>query len=265
MTEAARSIQKWSVQEELALARAWVDVSEHPIVGNEQTIYDLWDRVEVKFFEAMGKGPDYRRRDQITGKWTHINKKVNKYIGVYEERARNAKSGTNDVDLHRKVAAHYQDDGHTGNIPLELWEILTASPKWQQLRLDERASGSNKRSSTDADIDASPGASDGRFRTHVNLYDLADEDHIQRPIGRKKAKSIASGSASGSASGAEEVGKLMVEHMRLFNLREDERERRRIEKEEMEIMAVDLDTLTGFKRRWYEKKQKEIAEKNEWV
>ncbi|XP_076955405.1 glutathione S-transferase T3-like [Bidens hawaiensis] len=227
MTEAARSIQKWSVQEELALAQAWVDVSEHPIVGNEQTIDDLWDRVEVKFFEAMGKGPDYQRRDQITGKWTHINKKVNKYIGVYEECARNQKSGTNDVDLHKKVAARYQDDGHTGNIPLELWEVLTASPKW----------------------------------THVNLDDLADEDHIQRPIGRKKAKSI----ASGSASGVEEVGKLMVEQMRLFNLREDERERRRIEKEEMEIMAVDLDTLTGFKRRWYEKKQKEIAEQNEWV
>ncbi|XP_076895661.1 glutathione S-transferase T3-like [Bidens hawaiensis] len=235
MTEAARSIQKWSVQEELALAQAWVDVSEHPIVGNEQTIDDLWDRVEVKFFEDMGKGPDYRRRDQITGKLTHINKKVNKYIGVYEECARNQKSGTNDVDLHKKVAARYQDDGHTGNIPLELWEVLIATPKWQQLRLDERASGSNKRSSADVDIDASPDASDGRSRTH------------------------------GSASGAEEVGKIMVEQMRLFNLREDERERRRIDKEEMEIMAVDLDTLTGFKRRWYEKKQKEIAEKNEWV
>ncbi|XP_076882478.1 glutathione S-transferase T3-like [Bidens hawaiensis] len=211
MTEADRSIQKWSLQEELALAQAWVDVSEHPIVGNEQTIDDLWDQVEVKFFEAMGKGPDYLRRDQITGKWTHINKKVNKYIGVYEECARNIKGGTNDVDLHKKVATRYQDDGHTGNIPVELWEVLTASPKWQQLRFDERASGSNKRSSADADIDASPGASDGRSRTHVNLDDLAEKDPIQRPIGRKKAKSIASGSVSGSASGAEEVGKLIVE------------------------------------------------------
>ncbi|VFQ96966.1 unnamed protein product [Cuscuta campestris] len=33
MTEAARSIQKWMPKEECLLASAWVDVSEHPIVG----------------------------------------------------------------------------------------------------------------------------------------------------------------------------------------------------------------------------------------
>ncbi|VFQ82335.1 unnamed protein product [Cuscuta campestris] len=33
LTEAAWSIQKWTPEEECILASAWVDVSEHPIIG----------------------------------------------------------------------------------------------------------------------------------------------------------------------------------------------------------------------------------------
>ncbi|VFQ77910.1 unnamed protein product [Cuscuta campestris] len=114
LTEAARSIQKWTPEEECILASAWVDVSEHPIVGNEQTINAMWDRIEEKFFTAMKKDGSYRTRDQLTSKWGHINKKVRKFMGVYEECSRTRRSGTNDADVLRLATTRYQDDGNQG-------------------------------------------------------------------------------------------------------------------------------------------------------
>ncbi|VFQ65257.1 unnamed protein product [Cuscuta campestris] len=88
ITRATRSIQKWILEEESLLASAWVDVSEHTIVGSEQTKDAMWDRIEEKFFAAMDKDASYRTRDQLTYKWGHINRKVRKFIGVYEECSR---------------------------------------------------------------------------------------------------------------------------------------------------------------------------------
>ncbi|VFQ68610.1 unnamed protein product [Cuscuta campestris] len=82
-----------------------------------------------------------------------------------------------------------------------------------------------------------------------NVAGSDDEDPIPRPIGRKKAKSIASGSggsASVSASPRDEIGRAMVEQLRAFNLQEQERLKLK-EKElklkeqeaEMKVMQTD--------------------------
>ncbi|VFQ96560.1 unnamed protein product [Cuscuta campestris] len=193
MTEAARSIQKWTPEEECLLASAWVDVSEHPIIGSEQTKDAMWDRIEEKFFTAMNKDDSYRTRDQLTSKWSHINRKVRKFIGVYEECARSRRSGTNDVDVLRLATTRYQDDGHQGKVPIDLWRILSRSPKWQQLNNLDGGS-SNKRSSVDAEVEVDETIGSSDQMPPFSVVDSDDEDPIPRPIGRKKAKSIASGS-----------------------------------------------------------------------
>ncbi|VFQ94078.1 unnamed protein product [Cuscuta campestris] len=247
MTEATRSIQKWTLEEECLLASAWVDVSEHPIIGSEQTKDAMWDRIEEKFFTAMNKDGSYRTRDQLTSKWSHINHKVRKFIGVYEECSRSRRSGTNDANVLRLTTARYQDDGHQGNVPINLWRILSRSPKWQQLNNPDGGSF-RKRSSVDETI----GSTDQI--PPFNVADSDDEDPIPRPIGRKKAKSIASGSGgsgSVSVSSRDEIGREMVEQLRAFNLREQEKLKLK-EKElklkeqdaEMKVMETDLSTLS---------------------
>ncbi|VFQ91525.1 unnamed protein product [Cuscuta campestris] len=119
MTEAARSIQKRMPVEECLLASTWVDVSEHLIVGSEQTKDAMWDRIEEKFFTAMNKDASYRTRDQVTSKWGHINRKVRKFIGVYEECTQSQRSRTNDADVLWLATTRYQDDRHQGKVPME--------------------------------------------------------------------------------------------------------------------------------------------------
>ncbi|VFQ74955.1 unnamed protein product [Cuscuta campestris] len=147
----------------------------------------MWDRIEEKFFVAMNKDVSYRTRDQLTSYWGIINRKVRKFIGVYEECTWSQKSRMNDVDVLRLATARYQDDGHQGKVRINLLGILSRSPKWQQLNNPD-AGSSKKRSSADAEVDDTIGSSEQR--PPFNLDDSDDEDPIPRPIGRKKAKPI---------------------------------------------------------------------------
>ncbi|VFQ60606.1 unnamed protein product [Cuscuta campestris] len=225
----------------------------------------MWDRIEEKFFTAMKKDGSYRTRDQLTSKWSHINKKVRKFMGVYEEC-----SGMNDADVLRLATTRYQDDGNQGKVPIDLWGILSHSPKWQQLNNPDGVSF-RKRLAVDAEVevDETIGSTDQIPSFNVAASD--DEDPIPRPIGRKKAKSIASGSggsASISASPRDEIGRAMVEQLRAFNLQEQERLKLK-EKElklkeqeaEMKVMQTDPGTLSEFGRIIYEQRMREIKEK----
>ncbi|VFQ59323.1 unnamed protein product [Cuscuta campestris] len=149
-------------------------------------------------------------------------------------------------------------------------EDFESFPKWQQLNNPD--GGSLQKRSTGAaevEVDETIGSTDQI--PPFNVADSDDKDPIPRPIGRKKAKSIASGSggsASISASPHDEIGGAMVEQLRAFNLQEQERLKLK-EKElkikeqeaEMKVMQTDPGTLSEFGRIIYEQRMREIKEK----
>ncbi|VFQ85774.1 unnamed protein product [Cuscuta campestris] len=130
-----------------------------------------------------------------------------------------------DARISIDATIRYQDDGHQGKVPIDLWRILSRSPKWQQLNNPDGGSF-RKRSTVDAEVEVDKTIGSTDQIPPFNVADSDDEDPIPRPIGRKKAKSIVSGlggSASVSASSRNEIGREMVEQLRVFNLREQER------------------------------------------
>ncbi|VFQ72232.1 unnamed protein product [Cuscuta campestris] len=191
-------------------------------------------------------------------------------MGVYEECSRSRRSGTNDADVLRLATTWYQDDGNQGKVPIDLWRILSRSPKWQQLNNPDGGSF-RKRSTVDAEVEVDETIGSIDQIPPFNVADSDDEDPIPRPIGRKKAKFIASGSggsASVSASPRDEIGRAMIEQLRAFNLQEQERLKLK-EKElnlkeqeaEMKVMQTDPGTLSEFGRIIYEQRMREIKEK----
>ncbi|KAL8252116.1 hypothetical protein R6Q59_035809 [Mikania micrantha] len=61
------TITRWTEVEELAQARANIDVSEDPFVGNNQTSTEFWKHVRAQFFATMGRD-SYKTNDMISGK-----------------------------------------------------------------------------------------------------------------------------------------------------------------------------------------------------
>ncbi|KAK9056203.1 hypothetical protein SSX86_027293 [Deinandra increscens subsp. villosa] len=162
----------WTTPEELALVRAYIDTSEDPRYGNAQTFKAFWDRISVKYHEAMsraaqpGEKPLYRNNDKLSGKWSQIKKKVSKFHAVYVGVDRTRKSGMCDADVVKIAVARYKDDGHKGAPPIQHYEIMKPSPKFNEML--EGTALSKKRSSTDMD---SPRGSYSTARTNINLND----------------------------------------------------------------------------------------------
>ncbi|VFQ65560.1 unnamed protein product [Cuscuta campestris] len=146
-------------------------------------------------------------------------------MGVYEECFQSRKSGMNDTDVLRLATTRYQDDGNQGKVPIDLWRILSRSPKWQQLNNPDGGSF-RRRSTVDAEVEVDKTISSTDQIPSFNLADSDDKNSIPRPIGRKKAKSIASSSresASVFASPRDEIDRAMIEQFQAFNLQEQER------------------------------------------
>ncbi|VFQ88609.1 unnamed protein product [Cuscuta campestris] len=122
------------------------------------------------------------------------------------------------------------------SVPIDLWRILSRSPKWQQLNNPDGGSF-RKRSTVDAEVevDETIGSSD-----QIPPFNVADSD----------------------------ADRAMIEQLRAFNLQEQERLKLK-EKElklkeqeaEMKVMQTDPGTLSEFGRMIYEQRMREIKEK----
>ncbi|VFQ77569.1 unnamed protein product [Cuscuta campestris] len=157
----------------------------------------------------------------------------------------------NDADVLRLATTRYQDDGNQGKVPIDLWGILSRSPKWQQLNNPDGGS-LRKRSTVAAEVEVDETIGSTDQIPPFNVADSDDEDPIPLPIGRKKAKSIASGSggsASVFASPRDEIGRAMIEQLRAFNLQEQERlklkeKELKLKKQEAEMKVMQTDPGT---------------------
>ncbi|MFS7906899.1 hypothetical protein Hanom_Chr01g00064641 [Helianthus anomalus] len=79
----AKNVQMWTTDEEYALAQAWLYVSEDPLFANNQNKSLFWKRIRALFFGLVGKEKGYRSNNSISGKWTDINNKCQRFQSIY--------------------------------------------------------------------------------------------------------------------------------------------------------------------------------------
>ncbi|KAL8255393.1 hypothetical protein R6Q59_033614 [Mikania micrantha] len=91
---------------EVSLARAYIDVSEDPLVGNNQTSTELWKHVRAQFFSAMGRD-SYQTNNMISGEWCDLERKVVKFNGVWIQHHNNRKGGENDETVMKEALMTY--------------------------------------------------------------------------------------------------------------------------------------------------------------
>ncbi|KAJ0835972.1 hypothetical protein HanRHA438_Chr16g0761471 [Helianthus annuus] len=151
-----KNIIKWTKEEEFALTRAFVDISEDEETGNYFFLYKyyftyfvtllfniqlfffffvanfqtgpvFWDRVRALFFSTWGQG-EHRDKDSISSKWTDINNKCHGFQEVFQRNYDNRPSGEGDVGVLTKSLEEYERT----KCPFtyyKCWELLRKSPK----------------------------------------------------------------------------------------------------------------------------------------
>ncbi|KAL8189680.1 hypothetical protein R6Q57_029246 [Mikania cordata] len=148
------TIIKWMESEEVALVRAYIDVSEYPIVGNNQTSSVFWSCDEQHAFRQMARD---------------LQRKVAKFNGIWAKHHNNRKSGENDDSVMNKSLMTYARE----NGPF----VMRKSTKWHPVPKLQ----TSKRTKTSSSGKYTITQSDSTGRCFVNLNESDEEVEMDMP------------------------------------------------------------------------------------
>ncbi|KAJ0780528.1 putative No apical meristem-associated domain-containing protein [Helianthus annuus] len=157
----------WTKDEEYALARAWLDISETP-------------DIRETFFKAMGKEEDYCKVYSISSKY--------ELQEALQRNWDNRESGQNDANVITRALEEYNVTKGSFTY-LRCRELLRRSPKWANVpTMTSSVRSKSKRSKTSSSVDSNTPTSDA---CNVNLNIIVDNEEdleLERPSDRRSAK-----------------------------------------------------------------------------
>ncbi|KAL8232443.1 hypothetical protein R6Q57_002221 [Mikania cordata] len=121
--------KRWSDEEEVALARSWLTISENPDIGNAQKRDGFYRKV-TEHFHHLVKDKS-RTVDQIYSKWNDMNSSMKKWNGFYQQASMNHKSGEGDEQVLKKAMKDYKIMVKSkGFAHIQAWEMVRDNPLW---------------------------------------------------------------------------------------------------------------------------------------
>nr|XP_043630374.1 glutathione S-transferase T3-like [Erigeron canadensis] len=99
----------WSREEQMALARAWLEVTEDPLVANYQRETKYWSQIREIFHRIMNKG-EYRMQDSINSKFRKLRLQISKFHAIYTHWTNRHVSGVTEADIQSNALAEYKAD-----------------------------------------------------------------------------------------------------------------------------------------------------------
>ncbi|KAL8217698.1 hypothetical protein R6Q57_021071, partial [Mikania cordata] len=111
--------KRWSDEEEVALARSWLTISENPDVGNAQKrdgfYRKIFFNIVTEHFHHLVKDKS-RIVDQIYSKWNDMNSSIKKCNDFYQQASMNRKSSEGDEQVLTKGHERLQNHGQVKGI-----------------------------------------------------------------------------------------------------------------------------------------------------
>ncbi|KAL8256248.1 hypothetical protein R6Q59_031315 [Mikania micrantha] len=153
--------KRWSDEEEVALARSWLTISENPDVGNAHKRDGFYRKV-TEHFHHLVKDKS-RTVDQIYSKWNDMNSSMKKWNGFNQQASMNLKSGEGDEQVLKKAMKNYKIMVKSkGFAHIQAWEMVRDNPSW----CDIPSVGCESQSTTKR---PKPNESMGSANAHINI------------------------------------------------------------------------------------------------
>ncbi|GKC54014.1 hypothetical protein Tco_1076759, partial [Tanacetum coccineum] len=117
----------WTTEEEIALAKGWVAISENIEHGNARKKNGFWCEV-LAYIESKTKAYGCRTYDMVCEKWKTVRPTVIRFCGVHDNVMRMAKdSGAGDKDYLQRAMIHYQAETRLPFKFRQCWDVLKDS------------------------------------------------------------------------------------------------------------------------------------------
>lgn len=129
--------KNWSTNEDEALCRSWLDVSQDPVVSTNQKSETLYRRIRQKFVEICQEtnvAIDFELRGEkgLKSRWSVINKGVCKFVGCVTQITSRQQSGFSPQDVLREALLLYSTKEKSPFSLMHCYHILKDAPKWSQ-------------------------------------------------------------------------------------------------------------------------------------
>jgi hypothetical protein len=165
----------WKASKDLQLVKSWLDISQDPVVGNEQPSSKFWRCIHESFVKAQGKIE--QGESALLNRWRVIEQNVSKLSGDYTAiESRNISGKTFDNRIQDACVIHESQLQATFTM-LPLWLLLHSTRKWKDL-LSESHTQKQSKCPASNQLIAVQERRDDKERTEQN----------DCPMGKKKAR-----------------------------------------------------------------------------
>ncbi|KAF7132264.1 hypothetical protein RHSIM_Rhsim09G0056800 [Rhododendron simsii] len=171
----------FTMVEDEALCRAYLAISKEPIIGTNQIMVNLWERIRL-CFSSQADVDCNRTTVSLMKRWWKIQKAVSKFCGFLAQVERRQRSRTREKDKMAEAKRMFSIDERNKSFMFEsCWEILRHSCKW-----DEIITPSQKPAVQTTSSNPSPGTATS-FDSELNLNQQPSREGVNRPSGIKAA------------------------------------------------------------------------------
>ncbi|KAG5553649.1 hypothetical protein RHGRI_011519 [Rhododendron griersonianum] len=270
----------FTMVEDEALCRAYLAISQDPIIGINQTMANLWERIRL-CFSSQADVDCNRTAVSLMKRWSKIQKAVSKFCGFLAQVERRQKSGTGEKEKMAEAKRMFSIDERNKSFMFEsCWEILRHSCKWDKIMTPSQkptvqtTTSSNPSTGTPISLESELDLDQQPSREGVNRpsgIKAALESRRKKVIDDVKFDQMATNQsqiinvlAGISSRGIEREQQKAADRQKKAEDREarrhylaekNEREQR---KEDHIIMSMDMSNLTPMQRAYYEQRQQQI-------
>nr|XP_043633588.1 glutathione S-transferase T3-like [Erigeron canadensis] len=209
----------WTEDQKVALAQAWIQISECKKYGIEQKAEGFWKRVLQHYTSTLGSTT--RTFHSLTTKWKAMNMEMGVFNGLWIQAFRAKGSGCNDLDVTTTALSDYHTklDKHFTHLPA--WHVVKTRDKWKQQDCFAdivgmgigSSSGSSKRKSADYES-----------ASNDNVLPDMNEDPSPPLEPRKMKKKQSASSCSSVSNVAEEITKYTQQRTSYLDKKEEKEE-----------------------------------------
>ncbi|XP_073063766.1 uncharacterized protein [Primulina eburnea] len=182
----------FSNEEDKLLVTIYLDISQNPIIGINQSNDSLWSRVAASYNEQLtSPSTEHRTMRALQCRWSNISRAVQSFTGCIRQVELRHQSGASEKDILDEAKELFKQSRSTWRLD-HVWSLLKDQEKFRSSNAILPGFISNRMNSSQSDY--SPNTESptpdfpGLSGFDVNLDKDSPSGSTQRPIGIKKAK-----------------------------------------------------------------------------
>ncbi|XP_062019370.1 glutathione S-transferase T3-like [Rosa rugosa] len=262
----------YSVQEDILLVSAWLNIGLDPVKGNDQKSTAYWARI-AEYYHKNKTFETNRDASSLQHRWSAIQAAVNKFCGYYEQILNRPQSGETEQDKLQRAKKMYREREKVAFLQEHNWNILKYEQKWISFSAKKAAIATTRKRKS-----VNPEASLQNASSPIVLDEgngaTSEPSFMERPIGQKQAKdllkkekvkeNVASQLEQFRAfkreteRRKEERFQLSLSQEEKLYILKEKKEQAKQQREDDKIMLIDITTLPEMQAAYFRDRQAEI-------